>query len=148
MALKTKSLVLICLAGIIVLAGFLRLWHLSEIPPGLYPDEAINANDALLSPGKIFYPENNGREGLFINLIALSFSVFGISIWSLKFVSAAIGILTIFGLYLLTKELFTKNIALFSSLFLATSFWHINFSRRSEERRVGKECRSRWSPYH
>ena len=23
-----------------------------------------------------------------------------------------------------------------------------NFFRRSEERRVGKECRSRWSPYH
>ena len=23
-----------------------------------------------------------------------------------------------------------------------------NFHRRSEERRVGKECRSRWSPYH
>src|SRR3989449_6094955 len=22
------------------------------------------------------------------------------------------------------------------------------FKRRSEERRVGKECRSRWSPYH
>src|SRR5256885_3191641 len=23
-----------------------------------------------------------------------------------------------------------------------------NYSGRSEERRVGKECRSRWSPYH
>src|SRR3989442_10300516 len=23
-----------------------------------------------------------------------------------------------------------------------------HFQRRSEERRVGKECRSRWSPYH
>ena len=23
-----------------------------------------------------------------------------------------------------------------------------NFTHRSEERRVGKECRSRWSPYH
>ena len=22
------------------------------------------------------------------------------------------------------------------------------YARRSEERRVGKECRSRWSPYH
>ena len=22
------------------------------------------------------------------------------------------------------------------------------FTERSEERRVGKECRSRWSPYH
>ena len=26
------------------------------------------------------------------------------------------------------------------------SFW--GTERRSEERRVGKECRSRWSPYH
>ena len=29
----------------------------------------------------------------------------------------------------------------------AGSFW-INDPLRSEERRVGKECRSRWSPYH
>src|SRR5258708_37714419 len=32
------------------------------------------------------------------------------------------------------------------------SFWYayktINKKTRSEERRVGKECRSRWSPYH
>ena len=33
------------------------------------------------------------------------------------------------------KELMEKNIS-------------INHSSRSEERRVGKECRSRWSPYH
>ena len=25
---------------------------------------------------------------------------------------------------------------------------HLAFAVRSEERRVGKECRSRWSPYH
>src|SRR5260221_6282364 len=25
---------------------------------------------------------------------------------------------------------------------------HYNYRQRSEERRVGKECRSRWSPYH
>ena len=24
----------------------------------------------------------------------------------------------------------------------------VNIFQRSEERRVGKECRSRWSPYH
>ena len=24
----------------------------------------------------------------------------------------------------------------------------VSFQNRSEERRVGKECRSRWSPYH
>jgi len=29
------------------------------------------------------------------------------------------------------------------------SAWnHVAMEQRSEERRVGKECRSRWSPYH
>src|SRR3989441_12762006 len=28
------------------------------------------------------------------------------------------------------------------------SIWSIVRLKRSEERRVGKECRSRWSPYH
>ena len=28
------------------------------------------------------------------------------------------------------------------------SFFESKGFRRSEERRVGKECRSRWSPYH
>ena len=31
-----------------------------------------------------------------------------------------------------------------------TKKWEFDFKdlKRSEERRVGKECRSRWSPYH
>ena len=36
-----------------------------------------------------------------------------------------------------------KSFNLFS-----VNFLHINRPPRSEERRVGKECRSRWSPYH
>ena len=129
--------VLLSLLIILVIASFFRIWQLNTIPPGLYPDEAINANDALLQPRKIFYPENNGREGLFINLITLSFSIFGASVFSLRLVSAIIGILTVFGLYLLTKEIFqitskkqqATRIALLSSFFLAISFWHVNFSR-------------------
>ena len=37
---------------------------------------------------------------------------------------------------------FATNIA----LILLVDF--VEMLRRSEERRVGKECRSRWSPYH
>jgi 4-amino-4-deoxy-L-arabinose transferase-like glycosyltransferase len=120
---------------ILTIASFFRLWQLDSIPPGLYPDVAINGNDALdsLKTGhfKVFYPENNGREGLMMWLIALSFSIFGVSIWSIKIVAAIIGILTVFGLYLLAKELFnnSKIVALLSSFFLAISFWHVNFSR-------------------
>jgi len=135
---KNKNLVFLFI--ILVIAAFFRLWKLSEIPPGLYPDVAINGNEALesLKTGnfKLFYPENNGREGLMIWLIALSFSIFGVSIWSIKIVAASIGILTVLGLYLFVKELFSqcneeraRYIPLLSSFFLAVSFWHTNFSR-------------------
>jgi len=133
---KNKTFILLLI--ILAIAAFFRLWSLDFIPPGLYPDEAMNANEAIISPGQVFYPENNGREGLFINLITLSFSIFGASIWSLRFVSAIFGTLTVLGLYFLTKELLSQitdnkkkgtSIALLSSFFLAVSFWYINFSR-------------------
>ncbi len=119
---------------IILLAIFFRFWQISKIPLGLYPDEAINANDAITNPGKVFYPENNGREGLFINFVYLFFSLFGISITTLRIVPAIFGSLTVLGTSLLTKELFFNHpkrdfIALLSSFFLAVSFWHTNFSR-------------------
>ena len=39
------------------------------------------------------------------------------------------------------QYLHVKNLALIDEI-------EVEFGRRSEERRVGKECRSRWSPYH
>ncbi|MCL5004422.1 MAG: glycosyltransferase family 39 protein [Patescibacteria group bacterium] len=123
---------------IIIIAAFLRLYNITELPPGLYPDEAMNGNNALealsTAPSaggfKIFYPENNGREGLFINIQAMSVAIFGNEPWALRIVSALFGILTVLGIYFLSKELFkNEKIALLSSFFLTVSFWHINFSR-------------------
>src|SRR3712207_9310933 len=34
------------------------------------------------------------------------------------------------------------------SMLIPTFFAYRFWGKRSEERRVGKECRSRWSPYH
>jgi hypothetical protein len=122
----------------LAIAAFFRFYKLSEVPPGLYPDVAINGNDAAAALAnhnfRVFYPENNGREGLFINAIAISFAFFGISVWSIKIVAAIIGFLTVLGLYLMIKELFrgkkqNNSIALLSSFFLAVSFWHLVFSR-------------------
>lgn len=128
-----KKYKIIILLFILIIGGFFRFWRLESAPPGLYPDVAINGMDAIttLKTGqlKVFYPENNGREGLFMWLIALSFKIFGISVWSLRLVGAIIGFLTILGLFLLVKELFDEKTALLSSFFLAVSFWHTNFSR-------------------
>ena len=52
----------------------------------------------------------------------------------------------------LDKDFFSENIkTLFYALVIAVvirSLFIKPFYIRSEERRVGKECRSRWSPYH
>lgn len=119
---------------ILIIAAFFRLWNLSDVPPGLYPDEAMNGNNALyvLESGdfKVFYTENNGREGLYINIIAGSLALFGNEPWAIRLVSAIFGILTVLGLFFLTRELSGRDeIALLAAFFLAVSFWHINFSR-------------------
>jgi len=170
---------LFILIAIVALGGFLRFYRITEIPLGLYPDEAMNGNNDLEAitthDFKVFYPENNGREGLFINLQAISVAAFGAKPWALRIVSAILGTFTILSLYLVTKELFRGGgaaslaaldrragmvseqsedergghvssksalgilngredaaatpIALLASFFLATSYWHLNFSR-------------------
>jgi len=126
----------IILTAIIVLAFFVRFINIDHAPPGVYPDEAVNGEDALraLETGHFqwFYPANQGREGLMMNLIALSFNLFGVSILTLKLPSIIFGTLTVLGTYLLTKEMFRKErTALLAAFFMAVSFWAINFSRIS-----------------
>ena len=41
-----------------------------------------------------------------------------------------------------------KELEIYSLHDLIYYFPYKYIDRRSEERRVGKECRSRWSPYH
>jgi len=130
-SIKKHHLILI---AIIALAAALRLYSLDTIPPGLWPDEALNGTQALTEPLKLFYPENNGREGLIMWLDALSFRFLGVSMFSFRLVPAIIGILTVLGIYLLGSEMFKKkSVGLLAAFFVATSFWHINFSRINSE---------------
>ena len=97
------------LLPILLLAAFLRLYQVGAVPHGLHPDEAMNGSNALevLETGRpqIFYPENNGREGLFINVQTLSVAIFGNDAFALRMPAAIFGILTVWGVYLLTAEL-------------------------------------------
>jgi 4-amino-4-deoxy-L-arabinose transferase-like glycosyltransferase len=125
----------IILAALIVLGAlFLRSYKIGVLPPGVYPDEAVNGLDAVTANAshnwQWFYTNNNGREGLFINLIALGFGVFGISVAALKMWSVIFGTLTVLGMILLGEELLaSRRAGLIAGFLTATSFWAINFSR-------------------
>lgn len=130
----TRSFSLLLLGLILALAFFVRSYNIDNIPGGLYPDEATNGTDALTANAtgdyRLFYGNNYGREGLFINLQALALKAFGNTIPALKLWSMIFGTLAVLGAYLLGKELYHRRVAgLMAAFMLATSFWAINFSR-------------------
>ncbi len=123
------------LSGILIIAIFLRFYHFTSTPPGLYPDEAINGNDAVAAAEtghffQVFYPDNNGREGLYNDILALILKAWPVyEPWVLRIPAAIAGVLTVWGLYLLAAELFGDGTGLLAAFLLATSVWHIIFSR-------------------
>jgi len=121
-------------AIVLIIAAFLRFYHFTSTPPGLYPDEAMDGNNAAEAAAtghfQVFYPEDNGREGLYVNLIALFLKAWPIhEPWVVRLPAAVAGTLTVLGLYLLAAELFGFETGLLAAFLLATSFWHIDFSR-------------------
>ena len=121
------------LLGLIIAWGiFLRLYKINEIPFGLYPDVAVNGLDALeILQGKIlpFYYRNGGREGLFFFFNAIFVAIYGNKPLALYLTSSVIGILTLPIMYLFGKTFYNRRIALISTFLLASSFYHLNFSR-------------------
>lgn len=126
--------------AVFALASFLRFHNLRTTPPGLYIDEAmdgVNAQYAAASGQfKAYYPEDNGREGLYVNILAVLFKfrlLPDTAPWSVRVPAAIAGVLTVLGVYFLVAALWDNPaahpVALLSAFFLATSFWHINFSR-------------------
>ena len=72
------------------------------------------------------------------------------TVWYIFIALIAPKLLLILYYALYYKSLFFLEVWEENSIFLLKSFV-ISYSvrdDRSEERRVGKECRSRWSPYH
>jgi len=55
--------------------------------------------------------------------------IFGLNEFAVRLTSAFYGMLTVLVMYFMVKQLFDKEIAFYSSLFMAISPWHIHFSR-------------------
>ena len=135
-----RAMVGAALAGVMALSLFLSLYQLQTIPPGLHHDEAYYALDAMRVNSEgihpVFFEKNNGREPLFIYLLALAFRFVEPSAYSARVVSALISVLTLPALFLLVREglqardaRLAEAAGLLSALLLGTLYWHVNYSR-------------------
>ncbi len=129
----SKRQIYAILTIILVIAAGLRLWAITTVPPALFLDEAADGANAVQAwetgDFKVFYPEDHGREGLYINVASVFIHFLGCKAWPLRLPAAIFGILTVAGIYALTAELISQPAGLAAAFFLATSYWHLNFSR-------------------
>lgn len=114
---------------ILAVAALLRLPGLSDLPPANYRDVALTALDALRAVAGDPRFHYTYDEGLYSNIMALFFMVFGAGDWSLRLPGALFGILTCWGVYRLGRVLGLDRAGLYGGALLAVSFWHVTLSR-------------------
>lgn len=143
-----KPLHNLLLFTIIALAGFLRLYLLSEIPPGVNRDEASIGFTAysLLQTGKDEYGRSfplsfesfgDWKLPLYIYTTIPFVKLLGLTELAVRLPSAIAGILTVASLFVLVRILFQNiPLALLSSFILTVSPWHIHISRVESESNV------------
>lgn len=138
---------------IFLLAAFLRFWQLGDVPISPDWDEAALGYNAysIIETGKDEYGEflpvvlrsfDDYKPALYMYLIIPFIFMFDVSTYAVRFPSALLGTLTVLATFFLVREVFTENkkrdfISLLTSLLLAISPWHIQFSRIAFESNAG-----------
>lgn len=131
MILNRKNARRLCLALLLV-AFAVRIWGLTDVPPGLSGDESMNGSDALqvwqgYTP--IFFTSNYGREALFLYSMALSLKLFGASAFAIRLTGVWYSFITLPLAYVLVKRLWNERAALLTLALLAVSFWPLFIGR-------------------
>lgn len=134
-------------ALILTLAIFLRFNQLGTIPSGLTNDEAGVGWDAysILNTERdqwnqflplrfIAYGDYPAPILRYITIPSVYF--FDLNSFSTRLPSASVGVLSVIILFFLSRKLFNKKIAIFSSLLMAISPWAIGLSRVTIEPNV------------
>lgn len=107
----------------------LRLALLGDLPPAHYRDVALTATDALRAAAGAPRLHYTYDEGLYANLMALFFLVFGASDWSVRLPGALFGLWTCLGVFRLGRALGLERAGLWGAALLAVSSWHVILSR-------------------
>jgi 4-amino-4-deoxy-L-arabinose transferase-like glycosyltransferase len=118
-------------SSLLVAAG-LRLPDLLALPP--HYDEAANAilaaDIGLRGERPVFIEGYTGKEAFFFYVAGALNVLLGPELWALRLTAVFLSLLTLSATYWLGWEMFhDRRIALLATILLATSFWHLLFSR-------------------
>lgn len=155
----------ILLIGIVILAAFLRLYHIDSNPPSMSWDEVaygynayalgIDGKDEFgrLLPHDYLESFGDFKPPMYAYLDILPVKIFGLTVFATRFPSALFGTLTVLITYFLTCQIFqgvkrkykektlwgiehASILGLLAAFFLAISPWHVMLSRAGWEANV------------
>jgi predicted membrane-bound mannosyltransferase len=109
--------------AILLLALFFRIYGLDKVPPGFFGDEAYLALDAqsILQGNRFLIGPNEGTSGsLWLYLLAVTFSLFGVTIASARGLSVAVSIAGIVVAFFFTRFLFAPVLTRVQATLIAT----------------------------
>lgn len=119
---------------IILLSLLVRLFLLDKIPAEMWGD--VNEHFAFaenILKGSYIKEFWAGDGPIFSYFAAVVFKIFGHSFFSLKLMTVFIGVLSVYLMYLFTRQLSKNNLtAYISSFLMSVSFWSISFSRQGK----------------
>lgn len=131
------------LAILLFLSMIIVFFDSSGTPAQMAPDEVEFARLAASLGRKsftVYSSEATGHPTLYFYLILISFKIFGVSLFALRFPAALFGMLNGVIFYLIAEEIFGikkfgryVNLPFISALIFITLRWHFNFARFSFE---------------
>src|SRR6476620_6240374 len=119
------------LIAILVTAAFLRFYHLGFQSVWLDEIFTMNVSNPALTPEEFKY-EMLLREGfpyLYFYILHFSYALFGYTVVVARSVSAIAGLLGVYAVYLLGRELFNKQVGLIAASLLAINEYNIYISQ-------------------
>ena len=122
------------LLAIMALAAFFYLYRLEHIPPEMTSDhieKLLDIHDLANGARPIYFERNTGREPFQFYWALTVMRVFntGLTFYGLKLANALIGLVTIYGIYLLGRELAGKDVGLLAAFFAAVMQWAVSITR-------------------
>ena len=101
--------------------------------PGWRDDELINSlvisQHALDGDLAVYYADASGHEALYHVLNALMLGAFGPGVPGIRWLSAILGVVSVFLTFLVGRRLYGASLGLVASAALAVSFWSLMYSR-------------------
>ena len=121
----------IVLGGVVVWAAVLRFWGLGHA--SVWLDEAISIYAAAMihEHGLPVFASGLYLQGFLQSYLLAFVGVFSWGEWWMRAPSALAGVLLVFVVYVASREVYSRRVAVMSSLAVAVSYWLVAWSRQA-----------------